>query len=516
MTTPAPEVAARPTGPDDDALDALLRAARAPSPAGLALSLGARLVQARLGLADPPTIDRYVVARKLGEGGAGAVFLATDPRLDRPVAIKVLAPREGDGRGARGLGVEEARALARLAHPNVVVVHDVGEQDGQVWLAMEYVAGGTLREWRARNPDAGWFEVARHALGAARGLAAAHDKGLVHRDFKPDNVMVGDDGRARVADFGLALSDGQAPASGLVEGTPSYLPPEVLAGAPPSALGDQYSFCASLRELLVAGQGAPSEAAPASPPDRPPWPEALSALVARGLAADPPARWPTMNAVVERLEALVLAPPDPRRDALIARVRGIWLDGVQATALLGADPVPLDVVAVPEAVEHASPAASTRRGRRTTATLAHELTRAYGALLLLGGPGAGKTTALLGLARELLERAERDPTAPVPVVLNLASAAGARGTLAAWVADELVTKYGLPRRRALQWLDDDALVLLLDGLDEAVVAVSLKKKPRVEVVEPGWCVIPTRGPSRYFGGDDALVALVAERVRAVV
>ena len=461
-------------GPDA-ALERLLRGARVPQAGGLARVLGARIVQAGLGLADPPTVGRYVVERKLGEGGMGAVFLARDPRLDRPIAVKVLNPRE-DGL-AQGRLAQEALALARLNHEHVLVVHDVGEEDGQVWLAMEYVAGGTLRQWRHDHQDAGWVEVARHALAAARGLAAAHRAGVVHRDFKPDNVMVGEDGRVRVADFGLAVLAGDAAdhGGGVIEGTPIYLPPEVLRGQPPSAHGDQYSFFMALRELLggAPGLAAETQAEAGSPPDDPPpsqaVPAALDALIARGLADDPAARWPSLDAVVERLEALLAAPPaDPRREALLARVQRIWLDGVQASALSGGVPVSLDVVPVAGAV--VSPwegvATDRPRGRRTTATLRRELWRAHGSLLLLGGPGAGKTTALLGLAGELLERARSDAAAPVPVVLNLASAAGARGTLADWLVDELVTKYGVARRRARRWLEDDALVLLLDGLDE--------------------------------------------------
>jgi len=469
VTTPrprAPDVLVSDAPPTDDEVEIaqLLRRTRVPEAGGLARLLGARLVQARLGLAPPPTLGRYEVTRKLGEGGMGAVFLARDPRLERDVAIKVLHPRADDARGQERL-TGEALALARLNHEHVVVVHDVGEQDGQVWLAMEHLAGGTLRRWRQTHLDAGWAEVTRHLLAAARGLAAAHRAGVVHRDFKPDNVLLGADGRARVADFGLARPAGDHEV-GRVEGTPLYLPPEVAAGEPPSPAGDQYSFFVSFRELL----DAPGEAGEGEP-----LPAALEALLSRGLAAAPSDRWPSLDAVVARLEALLAAPPDPRRDALMARVQRIWLDGVERSALSGTPPVALDLVELPDAIEAPwsslpSPAAPSRR---TTASLRRELWRAHGSLLLLGGPGAGKTTALLGLARELLERARADRSAPVPVVLNLASAAADTGSLATWLVDELVTKYGLPRRRARRWLEDGALVLLLDGLDE--VAAPLRR-----------------------------------------
>nr|WP_263429463.1 serine/threonine-protein kinase [Nannocystis pusilla] len=144
--------------------------------------------------------DQYRIERPLGEGGMGVVFLARDIRLDREVAVKVCS---GLSRSAVHRIQREAMALAKLAHPNVVVVFQAGEFDGRFFIAMEYVAGGTARSWLAaaqRRPH----EIVALYLEAGAGLAAAHAAGLIHRDFKPDNVLVGSDGRVRVADFGLA------------------------------------------------------------------------------------------------------------------------------------------------------------------------------------------------------------------------------------------------------------------------------------------------------------------------
>jgi len=162
---------------------------------------------------DPPRlargtlIDRYMVIDSLGAGGMGVVYTAYDPELDRRIALKLLHPWEtGEGRPRL---VREAQAIARIAHPNVVAVHDVGELDGSVFVAMELIDGLTLRKW-LRQEGHERSEIIDILRQAGRGLAAAHQAELVHRDFKPDNVMVGHDGRVRVLDFGLARGYGSA------------------------------------------------------------------------------------------------------------------------------------------------------------------------------------------------------------------------------------------------------------------------------------------------------------------
>lgn len=153
----------------------------------------------------PSQIGRYHVEGPLGSGGVGVVYAAHDPKLGRRVAVKLLR-HDRLGHDAEHAGErlrEEAQAMARLAHPNVVTVFDVGEHDGGVYIAMELVEGRSLRDWLADTARP-WREVLGMYFQAGRGLSAAHDAGLVHRDFKPPNVLVGHDGRARVVDFGLA------------------------------------------------------------------------------------------------------------------------------------------------------------------------------------------------------------------------------------------------------------------------------------------------------------------------
>jgi tetratricopeptide (TPR) repeat protein len=256
-------------------------------------------------------IGRYFVLEQLGAGGMGFVYAAFDPELDRKVAIKVLRSGGGDSEdsGGRARMVREAQAIARLAHPNVVAVHDVGPcLDGQVFIAMELVDGGTLSKW-LHSQDRTVREIVAVFVQAARGLAAAHAAGLVHRDFKPENVLVGRDGRARVVDFGLVRESDAPPEReslstvtpnparlsalsmqltqvGTVMGTPRYMSPEQKQRKTADARSDQYSFCVALDEALPAARTPPH----------------VRAAIARGLAEQPGERWPGMDALIAELE----------------------------------------------------------------------------------------------------------------------------------------------------------------------------------------------------------------------
>lgn len=289
-------------------------------------------------------IGRFRVERMVGAGGMGVVYRALDPELDRPVALKLLRP-ELLSPVARARLLREAQAMARLSHPNVVVVYEVGGFRDQTFLVMEYVEGQTLRDWlRAeKRPVAAIVEL---FVQAGRGLAAAHAAGIVHRDFKPGNVLVGNDGRARVTDFGLARGAGQvdpladtatgfSPHSplhddmtqpGTLIGTPAYMPPEQRRHQRGSEKSDQWSFCASLHEALygVLPGGAPA------PRD---VPAAIHQVILRGLREDPADRWPSMEAL---LDALVRDPARRRRRvALALGGAAIVVAGVAAPMVLG-------------------------------------------------------------------------------------------------------------------------------------------------------------------------------------
>ena len=212
-------------------------------------------------------VGRYVVVESIGAGAMGRVYAAHDPSLDRRVALKLLHPRAATPDLEARL-LREAKAMARLTHPDIITVYDAGRHGNQLFIAMELVEGGTLREWVAREPRS-WREILAVFVRAGRGLAAAHAAGIVHRDFKPDNVLVGTDGRVRVTDFGLARSidevvvassrgasarkipvDAGLTRTGALVGTPVYMAPEQHEGTPAGARSDIYGFCVALYEAL--------------------------------------------------------------------------------------------------------------------------------------------------------------------------------------------------------------------------------------------------------------------------
>jgi len=294
-------------------------------PTGSSVRLAAVTVGAQVG--------RYVVRGHLGHGAMGVVLLANDPELGREVALKMLRTAGGDERVGRVRLLREAQALARISHPNVVAVHDVGISDGMVFLAMEVVQGGTLKAWLARRTR-GWQEILEIFVAIGAGLSAAHQAGLVHRDFKPENVLIDGDGRAKVTDFGLAHaaevtpappaddadgSPAELPASasltttGMLIGTPAYMSPEQYARLPTDARSDQFAFCVALWEALYRQhpfrseslQGlaiAVSSGLVAPPDDTRGVPQWVQDCLRRGMSVQPNARWPTMRALLAALE----------------------------------------------------------------------------------------------------------------------------------------------------------------------------------------------------------------------
>ncbi|MBL8973130.1 MAG: serine/threonine protein kinase, partial [Myxococcales bacterium] len=286
----------------------------------------------------PPELGRFVVLGRLGAGGMGVVYAAYDPELDRKVAVKLLHPRL-TGSDKEDVGrtrlLREAQAMAQLSHPNVLTLFDVGTYGEQVFIAMEFVQGLPLSEW-LRKPHT-WREVVAVFLAAGRGLAAAHQRGIVHGDFKPDNVIVDAEGRARVLDFGLAFAQdrGERPSlpgerpisrtgassldlrtrpgpSGALTGTPPYISPEQFLGDSASALTDQYAFCVSLHEGLYGARPYQGEdlqalrqavllaAVPDEPRERrvPTW---LRRILLRGMSRDPQQRFADMPALLAEL-----------------------------------------------------------------------------------------------------------------------------------------------------------------------------------------------------------------------
>ena len=275
-----------------------------------------------------PRLGRFTILERLGAGNMGVVYSAYDEVLDRKIAVKVL--RDGGPAGSLRL-LREAQAMARVDHPNVVTVHEVGTADDQVYVAMEFIRGATLQVWQ-REPGRAWTEVVEAYIQAGRGLAAAHAAGLIHRDFKPSNAMIGADGRVRVLDFGLVRAQRVIDADGLdssssrshiaiqlthagdVLGTPAYMSPEQICGAAIGPATDQFSLCVALFEALYGQLPFQGDSLGAlfraigrqrfpDPPRASRVPAWLRAVLLRGLQPVPEDRYPTMEALLRALGA---------------------------------------------------------------------------------------------------------------------------------------------------------------------------------------------------------------------
>ncbi len=325
---------------------------------------GARVGLEQRELETPARVGRFRVLDELGRGGMGVVLSAYDEELDRKVAIKLVRWDAAFSDAARARMKREARAMARLSHPNVVQVYDVGElDDRRTYMAMEYVCGQDLDTWLAHPRS--WQDVLSVFRQCGEGLLAAHRVGLVHRDFKPSNAMIDRDGRVRVLDFGLAR--GKAPQSaepsgigpllteglcreldldvtraGAVVGTPAYMAPEQHEGRDADARSDQFSFCMALYEALYSDRAYPGndrdsiyEAIVAGrispPPGDSEVPDWLREAVVRGLARNPDQRWPSFD------ELLTALRPEPRRrrGLLLGAAALVAFAGVLGLALVG-------------------------------------------------------------------------------------------------------------------------------------------------------------------------------------
>jgi len=311
-------------------------------------------------LAHGTRLGKYRLERQIGSGGMGVVWQARDIDLDRSVALKVLRPSLDGDDVARSRLVREARAMARLQHPNVIAIFDAATLDGRDVIAMELFDGETMAAWLRRKPPRGAIVAA--IVAAGRGLAAAHAAGMIHRDFKPHNVLVDRRGRVVVTDFGLAraVPDSVPPRTGgegvhpllinersesgeihpllisveltvpgMMVGTPAYMSPEQLAGDPSGKRADQFAFCVTAWEALAgvrpfAGMTAVEicdahAEGELCAPER--VPRRLRAILERGLALAASARWPSLDAL---LDAMVRAWLRPRRIALsLAAAAGV-------------------------------------------------------------------------------------------------------------------------------------------------------------------------------------------------
>jgi tRNA A-37 threonylcarbamoyl transferase component Bud32 len=370
---------------------------------------------------------RYRVLRPLGAGSMGVVAEAFDTKLRRKVAIKRLRePDAGEGRERRRARfLREARLLASLSHPNLLVVHDVGEVEGELYVVMELIDGRSMARWLAEaSPPLPWRAIVGLYVAAGRGLAAAHALGVVHRDVKPENVLVATNGRVLVGDFGLAgLTVGSIPAmppvdaaadlteTGVVLGTPAYMAPEIHDGRPADARSDQYSFCTSLWESLhgrrpfegrTAGEVVAAARRGRLPLGRDGVPRAIDRVLAVGLAASPERRHASMEALLAALARGESAHP-PRAaivTAAVAGLAGLALVAAKPAAppppappAVAPSPAPVAAPAPPEAPWLERPAARVPREIRRARVLAPPGADPGGLLLLADGAFADRDGA---------------------------------------------------------------------------------------------------------------------------
>jgi len=329
----------------------------------------------------PAHIARYEIRERIGSGAMGVVHVAHDPELDREIALKVIRLGPQGSTRARTRLAREARAMAKLSHPNVVQVYDAGvfDADGtpRIYIAMELVDGQDLRHWMRSlreterwKSGACWEEIVEVFLEAGRGLIVAHEAGLVHRDFKPANVLVDREGHARVGDFGLARPVDEREAEKMLEslrtssmpedltltrgvvGTPGYMGPELLRGQPASPASDQYAFCVSLHEALHGVRPIETETYAAlalatlegtiqEPPETPKVPPRLRAVVLRGLRSDPGDRFESMDALLDALEEVRARPARRRRLGIAAgalAVLAVAAYGIGRASIAAPDP----------------------------------------------------------------------------------------------------------------------------------------------------------------------------------
>ena len=503
-----------------------------------------RARRARAGAADPLVgrlLDRrYEIGPRIARGGMASVYEATDLRLDRIVAVKVMHPGLGDDDDFAARFVREARAAARLSHPNVVGVFDQGEEDGVVFLAMEMVSGHTLRDVIRKESPLSPSRALALLEPVLSALAAAHRAGLIHRDIKPENVLIADDGRVKVADFGLAKAvsaDTQHTATGgVLIGTVSYLAPELVVDGRADARADVYAAGVLMYELLTGRKPHEGESpiqvaykhvhedVPAPSAVVPGLPAYVDALVARATARDRGQRPADASVLLHQLHRVSHAladrvGDDPDLVADLMPVRGLTLE------------VP-DLADAPEWLD-----TSDLDDVRTDAPPVHERTTRVAMAPVPSAPSATSTIGRPGIDRLPPPRPDRHPPSehgrrswrgPVTLVLAVLLVAALAGG-AWWFGAVRYTStpgvLGMDQAAAVAQLDGSGLAAEVGDpvYSESVPAgqvLSTDPEPGARVLDGGTVtLVLSAGPERYpvpetqgLGLDAAQDALLGARL----
>ena len=465
------------------------------------------------------TISHFRVVEQVGEGGMGVVHKAVDTRLDRTVALKVLRPSLSVDPDAKARFIQEAKAASALDHLNIGTIFEIDETEtGELFIAMGYYSGGTLKE-KIVHGGLPINEAIGYAAQIADGLSAAHKAGIIHRDIKPANIMLTGDGVVKIVDFGLAKISGvDITKTGTTLGTVAYTSPEQTRGEEVDHRTDIWSVGAVLYELL-AGQrpfegtieaaviysilNASHESLRIVRPD---IPKPLEELVNRMLDKKAEYRSADAEEIVEDLRIASLWPEDtvadesavrarqpearpekpeetreiiPSIDAvdqtnlmiLLQKVHQFWIEGMLQQSVHGEAMLKLGMEKQAELVEHPWEQVLELPGQESQSIsqdkeIGEVFDEVGRSILILGSPGSGKTITLLELAQHLIGVAEQDASQPIPVVFNLSSWSLRGASLLEWLTVELSTRYHVPKKMGGAWLEQNRLVLLLDGLDE--------------------------------------------------
>ncbi|MEL6308845.1 MAG: protein kinase, partial [Chloroflexota bacterium] len=451
------------------------------------------------------TIRGYEIGNRVGSGGYGEVYLATQLSVDRDVAVKVILPQYASDPKFVADFETEAKLVAQLENKYIVPLIDYWQGDNGVFLVMRYVRGGSLKDMLEKQGALSLSHTLRLLEQVAEALAVAHEAGVVHRDLKPANILIDQRGNAYLTDFGIAkqIADNtDQVTSDTVRGTLAYMSPEQIFGQTVSQQTDIYALGVMLYEMLAGRhpfEGLPTtemlykhvnEALPDIQDVRDDLPLSINEVIQKATIKAPTDRYDSVPDMVTDLKATVsgvhvLALPaaitakkkpttaaERNRHAMLQNVRKFWIEGVLENSLH--ETVMIDLGMTDEAGKVDNPWDTLLRTPRGDETVTNEhiidvFDRLNGKVLVLGDPGSGKTITLLTLARDLLLRAESDDHHPMPVVFNLSSWAERQLPLTEWLVEELNTKYQVPRRVGTKWVEDDDLLLLLDGLDEVAL-----------------------------------------------
>lgn len=459
------------------------------------------------------TIQHYEFRKLIASGGYGAVYEAMDKNFNRLVAIKTILPDYANQEEFKQRFTTEAQLVAQLEHPHIVPIYHYWQDEQGAFLVMRYIKGGTLRDVMSVQGIMSLIQIQRILRQVCDALDVSHSTGVVHRDIKPENILIDPRGNAYLTDFGIAKNvhtPEDMTATDSIVGTWKYLSPEQIQNQPLSPMMDMYALGVMVYELL-AGQHPFEDTVvtmmllkhlqdplPNILLKQPNLPLTINDVIQKATQKNPASRYPSITAFANAFTNVVdgipmslpvadtrlnitkplhIPPPLPtttkgrNRHAMLQNVRKFWIEGVLETSLQHVGLLDINISPEYESVNHPWQKLLNIRRSDTDEPLGSQQIMTYfenlsGKLLVMGAPGAGKTTMLLSLTQELIIRAQLDPAYPIPVVLNLSTWSQNRLSLEDWLEDELHIKYQTPRRIAREWIEGDNLTLMLDGLDE--------------------------------------------------